>query len=130
MDTTQCNDSITYLILGSHADSFPINSSTGQIQTATTFTSSQGGTTKTFIITATDNAPHPATSAATIHIAIDAVPTTPEHQLLARYDTNNNGMMDKPEVIQAINDYLFDQSDEPITKAEVTSLIDLYKSRI
>ena len=45
--------------------------------------------------------------------------------LIARYDANNNGMIDKSEVIVAINDYLFGEG-EPITKAEVIKLINLY----
>ena len=46
--------------------------------------------------------------------------------LIARYDANNNGMIDRSEVIVAINDYLFGEG-EPITKAdEVIKLINLY----
>ena len=44
-----------------------------------------------------------------------------------RYDTNpTNGMIDKAEVIAAINDYLFGEGDAAITKAEVIKLINLY----
>ena len=46
--------------------------------------------------------------------------------LFARYDANGNGMIDKAEVIQAINDYLFGEGDEAISKAEVIELINLY----
>ena len=46
--------------------------------------------------------------------------------LVARYDANNNDMIDKDEVIQAINDYLFGEGDEAISKAEVIELINLY----
>ena len=46
--------------------------------------------------------------------------------LVGRYDANNNGKVDKPEVIQAINDYLFGEGDQAISKAEVTELINLY----
>ena len=47
--------------------------------------------------------------------------------LVARYDTNpTNGMIDKAEVIAAINDYLFGEGDAAITKAEVIKLINLY----
>ena len=45
--------------------------------------------------------------------------------LVARYDANNNGTIEKNEVFQAINDYLFGEGDS-ITKAEVFSLINLY----
>ena len=46
--------------------------------------------------------------------------------LVGRYDANGNGMIDKPEVIQAINDYLFSEGDEAISKAEVIKLINIY----
>ena len=48
--------------------------------------------------------------------------------LVARYDTNpRNGMIDKAEVIAAINDYLFPRAGtEPITRAQVIVLINRY----
>ena len=45
--------------------------------------------------------------------------------LVARYDANNNGKIEKNEVIAAINDYLFGGAT-PITKADVIKLINLY----
>ena len=46
--------------------------------------------------------------------------------LVARYDDNANGTIEKIEVIKAINDYLFEERDEAISKAEVIRLINLY----
>ena len=46
--------------------------------------------------------------------------------LVARYDTNGNGTIEKNEVIKAINDYLFGEGDEAISKPEVIKLINLY----
>ena len=46
--------------------------------------------------------------------------------LIARYDGNGNGTIEKSEVIKAINDYLFGDADEAISKAEVIRLINLY----
>ena len=46
--------------------------------------------------------------------------------LADRYDANDNGMVDKEEVIAAINDYLFPEGDEALTKAEVIELINAY----
>ena len=43
-----------------------------------------------------------------------------------RYDANNNGTIEKNEVIAAINDHLFGEGAEPISKAEVIELINLY----
>ena len=55
-----------------------------------------------------------------------APPGTSEQGLVARYDANNNGTIEKSEVIKAINDYLFGEGDEAISKAEVIELINLY----
>ena len=46
--------------------------------------------------------------------------------LVARYDANNNGVIEKSEVMAAINDYLFGEGDEAISKTEVIKLINLY----
>ena len=64
--------------------------------------------------------------------AINSVGTGPPSNvavtegLVARYDTNNNGTIEKNEVIAAINDYLFGEGDQAISKAEVIRLINLY----
>ena len=46
--------------------------------------------------------------------------------LVARYDANRNGTIEKSEVIKAINDYLFGEGDDAISKADVIRLINLY----
>ena len=46
--------------------------------------------------------------------------------LIARYDANGNGTIERSEVIAAINDYLFGRGDEAFSKAEVIKLINLY----
>ena len=46
--------------------------------------------------------------------------------LVARYDANGNGTIEKSEVIAAINDYLFGTGADAPTKAEVIRLINLY----
>ena len=48
-----------------------------------------------------------------------------EDTLLAEYDANGNGRIDKSEVIKAINDYLFGEVGI-ISKADVIRLINLY----
>jgi hypothetical protein len=51
----------------------------------------------------------------------------PVDPVVARYDTNGDGEIQKSEVIAAINDYLFPQAGvDPISKAEVITLINLY----
>ena len=56
-----------------------------------------------------------------------AVVTTGD-PLVARYDANGNGTIEKSEVIKAINDYLFGTGDGTLapSKAEVIRLINLY----
>ena len=46
--------------------------------------------------------------------------------LIVRYDANGNGMIEKNEVIAAINDYLFGEGDAAISKSDVIKLINLY----
>ena len=53
------------------------------------------------------------------------VTVSSEDLLVARYDANLNGAIDRSEVIQAINDYLFGEGNA-ITRAEVIQLINLY----
>ena len=48
--------------------------------------------------------------------------------LIVRYDANNNGTIEKIEVIAAINDYLFGAGDEAISKSDVIKLINLVPS--
>ena len=46
--------------------------------------------------------------------------------LIVRYDANRNSMIEKSEIIEAINNYLFGEGDEAISRAEVIRLINLY----
>ena len=46
--------------------------------------------------------------------------------LLARYDTDDSGQIEREEAIVAINDYLFGEGDEALTRAEVIEVINLY----
>ena len=47
--------------------------------------------------------------------------------LLDRYDANDtSGEIDKDEVIQAINDYLFGEGADAISKEDVIEIINLY----
>ena len=64
--------------------------------------------------------------------AINSVGTGPPSNvavtegLVARYDANNNGTIEKNEVIAAINDYLFGEGDQAISKSDVIKLINDY----
>ena len=55
-----------------------------------------------------------------------SVTRTAGDPLVARYDANNNGTIEKGEVIAAINDYLFGEGDAAISKGDVIRLINLY----
>ena len=55
-----------------------------------------------------------------------ATPGTSEQRLVDRYDANNNDTIEKSEVIEAIDDYLFGEGDAAISKSDVIKLIDLY----
>ena len=55
-----------------------------------------------------------------------ATPGTSEQPLEDRYDANNNDTIEKNEVIEAINGYLFGAGDEAISKSDVIMLINLY----
>ena len=59
-------------------------------------------------------------------MAVSDYAVTAENPLAARYDANGNGMIERSEVIAAINDYLFGAGDEAISKAEVIELINAY----
>ena len=46
--------------------------------------------------------------------------------LIARYDANGNSMIERGEVIAAINDYIFGEGDGVISRSDVIRLITLY----
>ena len=71
------------------------------------------------------NAAGPGAWSATV-TGTPASAVTGGDSLIDRYDGNGNNMIDKAEVIEAINDYLFGAGDEAISKAEVIELINLY----
>ena len=59
-------------------------------------------------------------------LAVSDHPVTAGDPLVVQYDDNGNGTIEKNEVIESINDYLFGDADEAISKAEVIRLINLY----
>ena len=50
----------------------------------------------------------------------------PGGSLLDRYDDNDNDRIDRSEVLDGINDYLFGTEGQAISKAEVLDLIRMY----
>ena len=59
-------------------------------------------------------------------VAVSDRAVTEGDPLVARYDANGNGMIERGEVIAAINDYLFGEGAGAISRAEVIRLINLY----
>ena len=92
-------------------------------QTAFTYTVTAPGTAGTYsfsgVLRNSDREDVPVGGALTIAVAAG-------DPLIARYDANNNGTIEKNEVIAAINDYLFGEGDEAISKGDVIRLINLY----
>ena len=107
-------DTLTYALSGDDAASFDIDAATGQLMTKAALDYE----TKTeYMVTVTATDGDSASDSIMVTIMVTDV------ELAAEYDTNGNQMIDKEEVIAAINDYLF---EETLSKAEVIELINLY----
>ena len=66
-----------------------------------------------------------ATKAVTV-IVTDVDEMVTGDALVDEYDADGSGMIEKSEVLKAINDYLFGEGDEAISKPEVLRLINIY----
>ena len=115
------NDTLTYTLGGGDADSFEIDSETGQITVgAGTMLDAEGEKTEYSVeVTATDQGDNAVTIAVTI---------TVEDVSLAGagndYDANSDEMIDRGEAIAAVMAYFGDE----ITKGEAVGVIGLYFS--
>ena len=119
-------DTLTYTLGGADMASFDIDSASGQLMTqaALDFETTPS---YTVTVTATDDADPSASDTITVTITVTNVDeVVGGDTLVARYDADNSGGIDKPEVLKAINDYLFGVGDDAITKTEVLSLINSY----
>ena len=110
-------DMLTYTLGGADAVSFDIDSATGQLMTkaALDFETKASYTVE---VTATDSAGESDTVTVTI--------TVTNVGLDNPYDENDDGTIERDEVIAAINDYLFGVGDAAISKGDVIRLINLY----
>ena len=107
-------DTLTYALSGDDAASFDIVETSGQLMTEAALDYE----TKTeYMVTVTATDGDSASDSIMVTIMVTDV------ELAAEYDANGNDMVDKEEVIAAINDYLF---EETLSKAEVIELINLY----
>ena len=108
------DDALTYTLGGADAGSFAIDSGTGQITVgAGTTLNARTKDTYTVVVTATDPSDESDTITVTITVTFD---------LLNAYDANNNGVIDRDEVIAAIRDYF----KLLVTRDDVIGVIQLY----
>ena len=110
-------DTLTYTLGGTDSASFAIESATGQLKTKAAL---DFDTKSSYMVTVTATDPGGLTD--TINVTI----TVTEQTLLNRYDTNDNGEIDKSEMINAITDYLYGTGTSSITKAQMIAVIQLY----
>ena len=116
------NDTLNYTLEGDDAGSFAIDAGTGQITVGAGTTLDYGARSAYVVsVTATDPSGYSAAIAVTIMVTDDDLGV-----IGSRYDANNDRVIDKAEVIKAINDYLFGEGDEAISKADVITLINAY----
>ena len=116
------NDTLNYTLEGDDAGSFAIDAGTGQITVGAGTTLDYGARPAYVVsVTATDPSGYSAAIAVTITVTDDDLGV-----IGSRYDADNDGVIDKAEVIKAINDYLFGEGDEAISKADVITLINAY----
>ena len=117
-------DALTYALSGTDAVSFAIDSDTGQLMTladldyetkasysVTVAASDSGGLSDSIDVTIT---------------VTDVDERQPAFDPLAEYDADISGAIEKDEVIQAINDYLFGVGADAISKDDVIEIINLY----
>ena len=81
--------------------------------------SAEGSYSFSGVLTNSDRAEVPVGGAITIAV-------TAGDPLIARYDANGNSMIERGEVIAAINDYLFGEGDGVISRSDVIRLTNLY----
>ena len=112
------NDVVTYALSGADATDFSIHN-TGQITVGQgTMLDFETKTTYTVTVTATDPSGETDTIEVTINVTNVGLDTP--------YDADDGGAIDKPEMIEAINDYLFGSGDSAISKEDMIEVINLY----
>ena len=112
-------DALTYALSGTDAASFAIDSDTGQLMTLAAL---DYETKATYSVTVTASDSGGLSDSIDVTITV----TEPDFDPLAEYDADNSGTLDKDEVIQAINDYLFVEGADAISQEDVIETINLY----
>ena len=106
------NDVLTYTLSGADMASFAIDSATGQLMTVDAL---DFETKASYSVSVAASDGEDESSVTVTNVGLDNA-----------YDADDSGAIDKSEVIQAINDYLFGAGDAAIDKADVIALINLY----
>ena len=114
-------DTLTYTLGGDDAASFDIDPASGQIMTKAEL-DFETKASYSVTVTASDGTDKDTITVTITVTDVDEQPQT----LLERFDANNNDMIDKGEVTQAIRDYLFGEDDDRPTKVDVIAVIRLY----
>ena len=112
-------DALTYALSGTDAASFAIDPDTGQLMTLEAL---DYETKATYSVTVTASDSGGLSDSIDVTITV----TEPDFDPLAQYDADNSGTLDKDEVIQAINDYLFGEGADAISKEDAIGTINLY----
>ena len=118
------SDTLTYALGGDDAASFDIDSATGQLMTKAALDFEMKAN-YSVTITASDSGGLSDSIEVTITVT-DVEETQLGFDPLAEYDADNSGSLEKDEVIQAINDYLFGEEADAISKDDVIEIINLY----
>ena len=116
-------DTLTYTLGGTDMASFDIDSASGQLMTKAALdyeAPADADTDNAYEVTVTASDGNTADDA-TIDVTI-TVTDVPEGSELSPYDTDNSGVIEGPEVIQAVEDYFAGT----ITGAEVIEVVKLY----
>ena len=116
-------DTLSYALSGDDAMYFDIDNM-GQIMVGATAMLDYE-TKRSYMVTVTATDPNSASDSITVTIMVTDV-MVGNDATLDGYDANDNEMIEKSEVIKAINDYLFGEGDAAISKADVIRLINMY----
>ena len=122
------NDTLTYSLGGTDMASFDIDRATGQIMVGDGTMLDYEGSQMTYMVTVTATDPSGATGTVDVMVMVTDVDEAQpaDFDPLAEYDADNSGALEKDEVIQAINDYLFGVGADAISKEDVIETINLY----
>ena len=118
------SDTLAYTLGGTDAASFDIGSATGQLMTLAALDFETKASYEV-TVTASDSGGLSDSIDVTITVT-DVDETQPADFDPLAYDADKNGAIEKDEVIEAINDYLFGVGADAISKDDVIETINLY----